>query len=73
MAPQGTHAGEWSAAPACAAGASYPSPAERTELMSAITWENHRARLNQGLGVRPSGFSDGAVRALPDPQGHHDD
>lgn len=39
--------------------------AERAELLSVIAWENHRARLNQGLGVRPSGFSNGEYCALP--------
>lgn len=48
------------------------TPAERAELLSAISWENHRARLNQGLGVRPSGFSDGAVCALPEPAADDD-
>jgi AhpD family alkylhydroperoxidase len=40
--------------------------AERVELLSIIAWENQRARLNQGLGVRTSGFSDGAYCALPE-------
>jgi len=35
------------------------------ELAALIAWENHRARLNRALGVRPVGFSDGAVCALP--------
>ena len=35
------------------------------ELVLAIAWENHRARLNRALGVRPAGFSDGAVCPLP--------
>ena len=35
-----------------------------TELAAAIAWENHQGRLNQVLGVRPSGFSDGAVCLL---------
>lgn len=35
------------------------------ELASAIAWENHRARLNKALGVRPAGFSDGAYCVLP--------
>ncbi len=43
------------------------SPAQVAELTAAIVWENHRARLNQGLGVRPSGFSDGLVCARPEP------
>jgi AhpD family alkylhydroperoxidase len=36
------------------------SAAELAELAVTIAWENERARLNQALGVRPSGFSDGA-------------
>ena len=39
---------------------------ERVELLSVVAWENHRARLNQGLGILPSGFSDGAYCALPE-------
>jgi AhpD family alkylhydroperoxidase len=41
------------------------SPAEVTELAAAVAWENQRARLNDALGVRPVGFSDGAACALP--------
>jgi alkylhydroperoxidase family enzyme len=37
-----------------------------TEIASAIAWENHRARLNKALGVRPVGFSDGAFCVLPE-------
>lgn len=40
--------------------------AQRAELVTLIAWENKRARLNQGLGVRPSGFSDGEFCALPE-------
>jgi alkylhydroperoxidase family enzyme len=36
------------------------------EIASAIAWENHRARLNKALGVRPVGFSDGAFCVLPE-------
>lgn len=36
------------------------------ELAAAIAWENHRARLNRALDVRPMGFSDGAVCVLPE-------
>lgn len=43
------------------------TPAQVTELAAVIAWENQRARLNQALGVRPSGFSDGEVCALPEP------
>lgn len=42
------------------------SKAQVTELMAAIAWENYRGRLNQALGVRPSGFSDGAACAVPE-------
>lgn len=35
------------------------------EVVASIAWENHRARLNRALGVRATGFSDGAVCALP--------
>ena len=38
------------------------------EIAAVVAWENHRARLNRALGVRPAGFSDGAVCALPE---HH--
>ena len=40
--------------------------AQLTELVSAIAWENHRARLNRALGVRAVGFSDGAFCVLPE-------
>ncbi len=42
------------------------SMAQLTELAASIAWENHRARLNQALGIRPSGFSDGAFCAVPE-------
>jgi AhpD family alkylhydroperoxidase len=42
------------------------SPAQRTELAAVIACENQRARLNQALGIRPSGFSDGRYCALPE-------
>ncbi len=35
------------------------------ELVSAVTLENHRSRLNRALDVQAAGFSDGAVCALP--------
>lgn len=41
------------------------STAELAELATVIAWENERARLNQGLDVRPSGFSDGTYCVLP--------
>ncbi len=40
-------------------------PAALAELAATIAWENHRSRLNRALGVQPSGFSDGAVCAVP--------
>jgi alkylhydroperoxidase family enzyme len=43
----------------------YFSPAQVTELAAAIAWENHRARLNRALGIRPMGFSDGAYCVVP--------
>jgi AhpD family alkylhydroperoxidase len=42
------------------------SPTQVTELAATIAWENYRGRLNQALGVRPSGFSEGSARALPE-------
>jgi alkylhydroperoxidase family enzyme len=42
------------------------SRAELAELASAIAWENNRGRLNQALGVRPSGFAEGMVCAVPE-------
>ena len=42
------------------------TPAQLTELASAIAWENHRARINRSLGVRAMGFSDGAYCVLPE-------
>lgn len=44
------------------------TPAAVVEVMAAVAWENHRGRLNQALGVRPSGFSDGMVCAVPEAQ-----
>lgn len=43
--------------------------AQVMELAAEIAWENQRARLNQGLGVRPAGFSDGSYCLLPEPSG----
>jgi AhpD family alkylhydroperoxidase len=37
-----------------------------TELAAAIAWENNRGRLNQALGVRPEGISQGAACAVPE-------
>ncbi|MBM0124522.1 carboxymuconolactone decarboxylase family protein [Pimelobacter simplex] len=39
--------------------------AQLTELAAEVAWENQRARLNQALGVRPAGFSDGAFCLIP--------
>src|SRR2546423_1440897 len=41
------------------------TPGQLTEVAATIAWENHRARLNRALGVRPAGFSDGAYCVLP--------
>jgi AhpD family alkylhydroperoxidase len=42
------------------------SPAQVTELAATVAWENNRGRLNQALGVRPSGFSGTAMCAIPE-------
>lgn len=42
------------------------SRTEVTELAANVAWDNYRGRLNQALGIRPSGFSDGAACALPE-------
>ncbi|NDK88233.1 carboxymuconolactone decarboxylase family protein [Gordonia desulfuricans] len=42
------------------------SRAQVAELATTVAWENQRARLNQSLGVRPTGISDGAACALPE-------
>ncbi|WP_194817481.1 carboxymuconolactone decarboxylase family protein [Nocardia sp. XZ_19_385] len=42
------------------------SKAQLAELAAAIAWENQRARINQGLGVRPTGMAEGGVCALPE-------
>ena len=36
------------------------------ELAYICAWENHRARLNIGLGIEAGGFSEGRVCALPE-------
>jgi alkylhydroperoxidase family enzyme len=43
--------------------------AQIAELAAEVAWENQRARLNQALGVRPSGFSDGSFCLVPEPAG----
>ena len=45
------------------------SRTQQIELMAVIAWENQRARLNQALGVRSSGFSDGEFCVRPDDDG----
>lgn len=42
------------------------SKAQLAELAAEVAWEHQRARLNQALGVRPAGFSDGTVCLLPE-------
>jgi alkylhydroperoxidase family enzyme len=43
--------------------------AELAELVTAIAWENHRARLNQALGIGAMGFAAGGFCLAPDEQG----
>lgn len=43
------------------------SKAQLAELAATIAWENQRARLNQGLGVQPTGMADGMACAMPEP------
>ncbi|MCP2279778.1 carboxymuconolactone decarboxylase family protein [Nocardia amikacinitolerans] len=40
--------------------------AQLAELAAAIAWENQRARLNQALGVRPTGMAEGMACAIPE-------
>ena len=42
------------------------TPGQFAELASFIAWENHRARLNRALGVRPMGFAEGGFCLLPE-------
>lgn len=42
------------------------SKAQLAEIAAEVSWENQRARFNQALGVRPAGFSDGAVCLIPE-------
>ena len=42
------------------------SEAQLVELAAAAAWENYRARFNRVFGVRPAGFSEGGVCALPE-------
>ncbi len=41
--------------------------AQLVELAAAISWESYRARFNRVFGVRPVGFCDGDLCALPEP------
>ncbi|UGT43736.1 carboxymuconolactone decarboxylase family protein [Nocardia yamanashiensis] len=43
------------------------SKAQVAELAAAVAWENQRARINQALGVRPTGMAEGMACALPEP------
>lgn len=42
------------------------SPTQIVELAMTVAWENQRARLNQSLGVRPTGMADGMACAVPE-------
>jgi AhpD family alkylhydroperoxidase len=42
------------------------SETQVVELATTVAWENYRGRLNVALGVQSSGFSDGAVCAVPE-------
>lgn len=42
------------------------SKGQVAELAAEIAWENQRARLNQALGVRPTGMAEGQACALPE-------
>ncbi|WP_040808314.1 carboxymuconolactone decarboxylase family protein [Nocardia concava] len=44
------------------------SKGQLAELAAAIAWENQRARVNQALGVRPTGMAEGMACALPEPR-----
>lgn len=46
----------------------YLTKTQVAELAATIAWENQRARLNQALGVRPTGIADGLACALPEPR-----
>lgn len=36
------------------------------QLVSAITWENYRARFDCAFKIEAEGFSEGTVRPVPD-------
>ena len=46
------------------------SPPALVELVSAIAWENYRARFNRTFDVESQGFSEGAVCLLPHRSDH---
>ena len=46
--------------------AAHLTKGQLAELAATIAWENQRARLNQGLGVRPTGMSEGMTCAIPE-------
>ena len=41
------------------------------ELVSAIAWENYRARVNHALGIESQGFAEGSFCALADRSSGH--
>jgi alkylhydroperoxidase family enzyme len=43
--------------------------AQLAELVSAIAWENHRARLNRALDVGAMGFAGGGFCVIPERTG----
>jgi alkylhydroperoxidase family enzyme len=44
----------------------YFDETQLVELAAAISWENYRSRFNRVFGVRPVGFCEGALCALPE-------
>ena len=46
--------------------AEHLSETQIVELAMTVAWENQRARLNQSLGVRPTGMADGLACAVPE-------
>jgi AhpD family alkylhydroperoxidase len=49
-----------------AALAEHLTKGQLAELAATIAWENQRARINQALGVRPTGMAEGMVCAVPE-------
>jgi alkylhydroperoxidase family enzyme len=47
------------------------TPAELAELVSAIAWENHRARLYLALDIGAMGFAGDGFCLLPEERGRH--